>query len=93
MITLLTLLSICWILIPCTALVAACIYLILLPQQRYTGAQYQLQTALTIGARVSTIHGLTGTICSLSDVFAILSLDDGRKVEVVTRSICTVHRP
>jgi preprotein translocase YajC subunit len=77
--------------IPLITLVFSLYLLILIPQKQQQAAQQLLRKKLYVGSRISTHHGLSGTIYNLSDNFIILALDDGRKIEIVTPAIATIH--
>ena len=78
------------IIIPVIALTIGLYFLILLPQKQQLQAHLLAEKQLQIGAYVTTYHGLSGHIHSLSHNFIIIELNDGRKIETITKAIATV---
>lgn len=79
-----------WI-FPLLALILVFIIRVIAPQQWQYHQQQRIYKQIQLGAQVTTINGLTGTICNLSDHFIIIELADGRKTEIVPQAIVSVR--
>lgn len=86
----LSLIGWCRAVIPVAALIFMCIMLIVVPQQWQSNNRAQINKALKPGTRITTIHGLAGNVCSVSENFIIMQLHDGRKIEIIRNTVASV---
>ena len=78
-------------LVPFIALIIIFTFLILIPQQWRHESQQRLYRQIKPGTLITTIHGLKGIICQISENFIIIELDDGRKVEILRQAVASIH--
>jgi preprotein translocase YajC subunit len=81
----------CHILLPAMTFAIICWLLIILPQHRKQQHQKQLVRHIKEGMYITTIHGISGIACAVSENFIILECSDGRKIEIVKQTIAVIH--
>lgn len=77
--------------LPLLALCLGLFTFIIQPQARRIQAHNSTQKQVKTGMRVTTVHGITGKVCSVSENFIILELEDGRKIEIIRTIIAIIH--
>ena len=85
-----TLISFLRFALPCATLLFAVIVLIIIPQQQLKHNNRKKHAAITVGAFVTTLNGIRGTILEISENTIILQHVDGRKIEITKQAITSV---
>ena len=77
--------------VPTAAIIATFLLFVILPQQNFKQQQQHMLKKITLGARVTTMHGISGNISSCESHFIIIACDDGRKIEVLRQTIASIN--
>jgi preprotein translocase subunit YajC len=82
-----------WLRIVLPLLVTSIVFLsfIILPQKNRLDKHDSIKKQLKNGVRITTVHGISGKVCDVSENFIILELDDGRKIEIIRSVIAIIH--
>lgn len=86
-IVLISLIQWCSVLVPLIALCITLGIVVVMMQYWQIHQHSALLKQIKVGAMVTTVHGLEGTICHVIDNVIIIELASGRKIEILRQTI------